>query len=119
MSTLDYAKSELEKFDWEDDKEIYDGMLSRAVMKLIKCFDDQGHSGASAGVVLHVFERLVHFKPLTPLTGEDDEWADRGNGQYQNKRCSSVFKSDKDGAYQLDKSKKDGKTPIKFPFSPK
>ena len=43
------------------------------------------------------------FKPLSPLTGEDDEWMeDAFNGGFQNKRYPAVFK-DKDGiAYNIE-----------------
>lgn len=30
--------------------------------------------------------------PLSPLTGENEEWEILSNGCYQNKRCSSIFK---------------------------
>lgn len=45
--------------------------------------------------------RLLDYKPITPLTGSDEEWnditrwagEDDGTLVYQNKRCSSVFKN--------------------------
>jgi hypothetical protein len=47
----------------------------------------------------------MQFKPLAPLTGEDDEWFKHdygGEPSYQNKRLSSVFK-DADGfCYDID-----------------
>lgn len=36
------------------------------------------------------------FEPLTPLTGEDDEWVEWREGHYQNRRYSKVFKDGKD-----------------------
>ena len=46
---------------------------------------------------------MYKYKPLAPLTGEDDEWNDIGKGPdggdlEQNKRCSSVFRVNKDNA---------------------
>jgi hypothetical protein len=51
--------------------------------------------------IRRVFQKVALFQPLTPLTGDDDEWAHDGRGQYQNNRCVSVFK-DATGAYQTD-----------------
>lgn len=46
---------------------------------------------------MSILERLLRFKPITPLTGEDDEWIkvsdEMGQRCFQNKRCSSVFKT--------------------------
>jgi hypothetical protein len=43
------------------------------------------------------------FKPLTPLTGEDDEWNEVRTGVFQNKIYSAVFKDGKDGqAYNVE-----------------
>jgi hypothetical protein len=49
---------------------------------------------------------LLQHKPLSPLTGADDEWQDigtdnDGNTIYQNKRASSVFKQNEQ-AYWMD-----------------
>jgi len=43
------------------------------------------------------------LKPLTPLTGEDDEWNDIGDGgSLQNKRYSAVFKNKDGTAYNIE-----------------
>jgi hypothetical protein len=43
------------------------------------------------------------YKPLGPLTGEDDEWQKIDNNLFQNKRYSAVFKKGKDGkAYNVE-----------------
>lgn len=48
---------------------------------------------------------LMDHKPISPLTGDDDEWIEVSDGVFQNKRCSTVFK-DNDAfngqAYDLD-----------------
>lgn len=53
----------------------------------------------SIGVTKGILNRLIDCKPLTPLTGEDNEWVEVSRAtendpytQYQNSRCSSVFK---------------------------
>lgn len=35
---------------------------------------------------------LMDHKPISPLTGDDDEWIEVSDGLFQNKRCSTVFK---------------------------
>jgi len=99
MSTYDYAKSELERAKY------FDGDMNQAmaedILQLIKVFGEQGHSGFSAPFCIKLFTRLASHKPMSPLTGEDDEWAEVGDGVWQNKRYSAVFK-DKDHAYNVE-----------------
>ena len=42
--------------------------------------------------IRRVFCRVGTFEPISPLTGAPEEWMDIGGGEYQNKRCYSVFK---------------------------
>jgi len=77
-------------------------MLHSNVLELIDTFSKQGHSGSSAPVVVQLFAKLAMFKPLTPLTGEDDEWTKVGSDTWQNKRLSSVFKDATGRAYNID-----------------
>jgi hypothetical protein len=74
------------------------------------------------------------FSPLTPLTGEDDEWNNINDIEYQSKRYGSVFKNIKFGTvYDIDKvvfQKKDGSRfdglkqdfvkfmTVQFPYTP-
>lgn len=103
MSNLvNYAKGELKRIGMIDSGEAYNDMATKAILDLIELFDSQGHSGFSAPYVINAFGRLAMFKPLSPLTGEDDEWNDVGDGLLQNKRYSAVFK-EKDGtAYNIE-----------------
>ena len=97
MSKLvDYAKDELKRIGMIDSGEPYNDLATKAILDLIELFDSQGHSGFSAPYVINTFSRLAMFKPLSPLTGKDDEWNDVGDGFLQNKRYSAVFKY-KDG----------------------
>ena len=74
------------------------------IKNLIKTFNNQGHSGCSAGMsapyLADVIKKILLFETISPLTGEDDEFRDisRESGEclLQNKRDSSVFK-EKDG----------------------
>lgn len=101
MSLVQYAESELDRIGMVDDGDM-NGAMRKHLVHMVKEFSEEGHSGFSASYAINCLKRLLNFKPLSPLTGEDDEWADvseiSGNTLYQNKRCYSVFK-DKDGAY--------------------
>lgn len=104
MSNLvDYAKEELKRIGMIDSGEPYNDWAAKAILDLIELFSSQDHSGFSASYVNNAFSRLAMFKPLTPLTGEDDEWRERPSGGFQNKRYSAVFKDSKDGtAYNIE-----------------
>jgi hypothetical protein len=109
MSSLKYAESELDRIGMTDDSTDEMNLAMRKhILHMIKEFADEGHSGFSASYAIGILTKLLEFKPLTPLTGEDDEWtnvSDRGTGDvmYQNKRYSAVFKDGKDGeAYNID-----------------
>ena len=127
MSNLvEYAKDELKRIGMIDSGEPYNDMGTKAILDLIELFSSQNHSGFSAPYVINVFSRLAKFKPLSPLTGEDDEWNEVGD-IFQNKRYSAVFK-DKDGnAYNVEGKVftddgevwytcKDSKVNVTFPY---
>lgn len=94
---ISYAQKELEKAGLFDKDSDYGGMLGESTMRLIKMFSIEGHSGLSASIQRNIFDRLANYNPLSPLTGEDDEWNEVGTDVYQNKRCSHIFKEGKDG----------------------
>lgn len=104
MSNLvDYAKNELKRIGMIDSGEPYNDWATKAILDLIELFASQDHSGFSAPYVINAFSRLAMFKPLSPLTGEDDEWREMTSGGFQNKRYSAVFKDSKDGtAYNIE-----------------
>lgn len=130
MSNLaNHAKRELELAGYFDKDAMYGGMLGKSVMDLIEKFAEEGHSGMSASIAINVFERVARFEPLTPLTGEDDEWVEVTKGLYQNSRCSHVFKEngeaydstgkifrDPDGACFTNS---ESRVPVVFPYAPK
>jgi hypothetical protein len=87
MSIIEHAKTELAAVNFgEEDTAVMVGILEK--------FLDQWDSGGAVHVASQVFARLLSGQPLSPLTGEDDEWFDpMGDGiMLQNKRCGSVFK---------------------------
>jgi hypothetical protein len=99
MSLVQYAKSELERAGMFSKDSDYNGMLGDAVLKLVEVFAAQGHSGASASMTVALFRRVAMFEILSPLTGKDDEWNEIGEGVFQNKRASNVFKKGEGKAY--------------------
>ena len=102
MSLIKYARKELEFAGLFDKDSDYGGRLADAVMELVKVFAEQGHSGMSASMTRSLFNKVADYKPLTPITGEDKEWAECGAG-FQNIRCSAIFKETKDSTpYYLD-----------------
>jgi hypothetical protein len=96
LSYENHANDEFRAAGWLDDngkfKDEMQEMMCTQVLELLAAFDSHGHSGASAPYAIELFSKLAAFEPIVPLTGEDWEWIDHGNGTYQNKRCSHVFK---------------------------
>lgn len=129
MGLKDFAKHELELAGFFDKDSTYGGMLGEAVLKMIDVFADEGHSGMSASIAISAFERVARFEPLTPITGEDDEWHEVCPGEFQNKRCSHVFKTngeayDSQGRVFREPSGAcftsfESRVPVTFPYVPK
>ncbi len=135
---ISHAKRELElkgfKFYGKDDP--FNNIMLESVMELIQTFSDQGHSGSSAPWCLDLFTQLALFKPLTPLTGADDEWNDISGDimdfsvkLYQNNRFSRVFKDSEGKAYDTEGkvfidpngayfTSRDSRVYITFPYTP-
>ena len=133
MSMADFAREELTRAGLFDKDSDYGGMLGEAVMKMIEQFAEEGHSGFSAGMAISAFQRLAKFEPLTPLTGDDDEWVDHGPNQggmrWQNRRCGRVFKDENGACYDIDGkvfrepngvcfTSFDSRVPVTFPYVP-
>jgi hypothetical protein len=101
---LKWAEQEL-KFAGYDINDPEDGpnrWLAEGTLELLKVFDEQGHSGSSAPYAVALFEKLAMWKPIAPLTGEDDEWMEVGESTWQNRRNSAVFKKEDGQAYWMD-----------------
>lgn len=128
MSLIKHAEREFAALGWPGDcpmqKEVCKNLL-----KLLRVFAAQGHSGTSAPYTLALFAKLAAFKPIGPLTGADSEWVLVSPGLYQNNRCGSVFKENGiayniDGIVWKDKhgcfTNKDSRVRIhSFPYTPK
>jgi len=108
MSNLiSYAEDELNRIGMtEDSPDEMNVMMRKHIMHMVKEFSEEGHSGFSGRYALNILTKLLDFKPITPLTGEDDEWNNVGYSHdedyWQNKRCSSVFKKADGTCYDID-----------------
>lgn len=100
MDLAQYADNELRLagFTPEGEDADYGPLVYENVMKTIEAFRSGGHSGGSAMMVADILDRLLRYKPLTPLTYEPDEWIDQteasGVPMWQNNRDFSVFSND-------------------------
>lgn len=101
MSLVEYAQEELQRAGWFDKDSDYAGLVGPAVIEMMKQFAAEGHSGYSAHLVLHIFERLASYRPLTPLDNpmEKKEFIDHteisgGQQTFQSTRHSSLFSED-------------------------
>lgn len=129
MSLTEFAKDELTRAGLFDKDSDYGGMLGDAVMKMIEQFADEGHTGFSATLAVQAFSKLASYQPLTPLTGEDDEWTEVGDGVFQNRRSPRVFKEggqayDIDGRVFRDPdgscwTSRESRVAVTFPYTPR
>lgn len=90
MSMKEWAKAEMERAK-------FDQPTMDAMMKILDIFYEEWDSGGAVWAMVPVLESLLTGLPLSPLTGEDDEWMEVGLERegveiYQNVRCSTVFK---------------------------
>lgn len=129
---MEWAKEELSLLVKNNDS--IQNEINNDIIELVEVFAKQGHSGFTASYTLGILNRLLSWKPITPLTGSDDEWGevfDNESNTQQNKRCSSVFRKNFDNstAYYLDGkvfsddggktwfTSRDSRTPVTFPFT--
>ena len=118
MSCYEHAKSELERMPREDG-DTMQARIEQCILDVVEAFTKPAHSGSSWQYTKELLFRLLSFKPLAPLTGEDDEWTDcrsygEPNTAWQNKRCPEVFKRENGTAWYLNKGEP---IDITFPFT--
>lgn len=99
MSLIEHAERELDLAGLRNEGSIYDGMIGEAVLELVRVFAGQGHSGGSAEIATSVFNEVVRYRPLTPITSNPDEWMDvsaasGGNPMWQSTRNPALFSTD-------------------------
>ena len=126
-----WAQRELDILANDGGKDGLQEMMNRDIMEMLEVFSAQGHTGLSASYAIAALVRLMNWKPLSPLTGADDEWIECSEGLEQNKRYSAVFrdKGDNATAYYIHGKifspdgglswceMKDSSIPVVFPFT--
>lgn len=88
-------------YDLNDKEDGPNKWIMENLFELLEVFSKQGHSGSSAPYCAKMFKKLALFEPLSTLKGTEDEWNEIGNNEYQNKRCSHVFKGKDGKAYDI------------------
>lgn len=135
MNFKEWALNELKRIEktcTDEDSLMMQERVTKNVMEIVMIFAKQDHSGFSANYTINLLSRLLRWIPLTPLTGEEDEWGEPygPDNTQQNKRCTKVFRRNFDNstAYNIhgrEFSNDGGKTwwtsrdssiPIKFPY---
>ena len=89
-----HAEREMKLAGLYDKDADYGGMIPTAVMALVKAHAEQGHSGMSYSLTMAIFNKVINFKTLTPITSDPETWMEVGPGQWQSKRCPSTFSVD-------------------------
>lgn len=112
MSIQSFAARELDRAGFSPSEKA-------AFLKILKVFFDEFDSGGAVHFSVPILRRLLNGQPLTPITGEADEWmyvGDMGDDPvWQNVRCSSVFKGKDGRAYDINVA---GRPTITFPYDP-
>jgi len=105
MSLVDYAENELNILGLTEDDEM-SGAMRKHLLHMVQEFANEGHSGFSANYALSLLKKLLDYRPLSPLTGEDDEWVDvskeSGHELWQNKRRFSIFKDGSGNTFDIE-----------------
>ncbi len=91
-----------------------------AMRSILEKFFDTRDSGGAVWAMAPVLQKCIAGKPLTPLTGEDHEWLEVGEGVFQNRRGGSVFKAPRfhDGKLAYDIDAPEPRAAITFPYTP-
>jgi hemerythrin superfamily protein len=111
-----------------------DGMqqlITDNIREILNLFEKHNLGEEEAKLV----SRLMNWKPINPLTGEDDEWGsvpsyEKDRNNQQNLRCSAVFRNNFDNstAYYIDGKVfsddggkswytcRESRVPVTFPF---
>lgn len=128
---VDFAKEELRRLRGDDPDEMQD-MMDAHILRMVQAFADEGHSGFSASYAVSILEKVLRFEPITPLTGDEDEWCAldyEPDMAAQNKRCSHVFRRSDGTAYDIEAvifrdsdgacfTSGDSRRDISFPYRP-
>jgi len=91
MKLLKFAEQELKLLRGNEEDKMQD-LMEKDILEIVKVFSKQEHSATTAYYCINILNKLLRYEPLTPLTGEKEEWIETTDGLFQNKRLSSIFK---------------------------
>lgn len=113
MSIISQAKEELRRINFGEED-------TAVMIAILEKFFDQWDSGGAVHAVAPILQRCIAGKPLSPLTGDADEWNEVGDGVYQNNRMGSVFKDPRfhGGVLAYDIDAAEPRAAITFPYLP-
>lgn len=99
ISESNLCKHAIREFSFANfNKDNYGSMFAKDVMELLAVISSQGHTGHSISYAIKLFNSLVKYDVLTPLTLSDDEFEKDTKDPFdydysrQNIRKSSIFK---------------------------
>ena len=78
--------------------------MHTSIMNIVKAFSDEAFSGYTQGYARAILDRILEYKPIQPITGEESEWVaidpnvTDGEVLDQNIRCYSVFRKNHDNS---------------------
>lgn len=98
MGLEQFAIDEMKRAGLYDTDADYGGMIPEAVIALVKAHAQNDHSGGSHWLTLKIFNEVINYKPLTPISADPSEWMEVGNDSrgtcFQNMRRSTCFSYD-------------------------
>lgn len=98
----------------------YDEADIVAMEEILAIFFSRWNSGGAVWAMAPVVQSLIAGTPLSPLTGEPDEWNDVSEmceyPTWQNKRCTSVFKTEIAGKVEAYDVGCQGRPVVTFPY---
>jgi hypothetical protein len=112
MSIIQHARDEMKRVNFNEDE-------AAAVIEVMELFFKHWDSGGAVAVMLPMLVRMMEGKPLTPLSGKQEEWVihDFDADCYaQNKRCGTVFRRKDGTSYDIASG---SRVEISFPYYPK
>ena len=115
-----HAENEMRLAGLYDKDSDYGGMIPDAVMKMVRAHSEEGHSGGSHSLVMAIFNKVINFQNLTPITNDPQEWMDvadyagpQNPAVWQSRRNPSLFSNDSGKTYySIDDEKRELKTAV-------
>jgi hypothetical protein len=112
MSVIQAARDELKRIN-------FDPAETEKLISIMQDFFSEWDSGGAVQIVAPILYKCLLAMPLSPLTGEPDEWMEVGPRVFQNRRCPTVFKDPRfHGGLEAYDLSANNRNPIKFPYDP-